>query len=60
MSNETITIEDALFQLQDMGMTVNELKRDGCEVVSIDAYEKLLDWAIESLRKINDNYNAAI
>lgn len=54
MSNETFTIEDALFKLQEIGLNINELKKYGHKTITIDAYEKLLDWTIECLRNIND------
>jgi hypothetical protein len=48
---KTMTIEEALLYFQEIGFQVNELKKNNVNTVSIDTYENLLNWVIESLRK---------
>lgn len=52
------SIEEALLNLQSMGLQINEYKKSS-DTISISLYEELLEFTISNLRKV-DSYQKEI
>jgi hypothetical protein len=53
MNREKLSMEEAIFNLHNLGLQLNELKV-GNEYIHISAYESLLNWSIDAITVIKD------
>jgi hypothetical protein len=56
MKSKGATIEEALFKLQELGLSLNEYKSRGINEIPLEQFEDLLDFTIESLRVCDDHF----
>jgi hypothetical protein len=56
MKSKGGTIEEALFKLQELGLSLNEYKSRGINEIPLEQFENLLDFTIESLRACDDHF----
>lgn len=56
MKKHTFTIDEAIESLQELGFRVNELKQNGQDVVPMESYTRLLDWSIDTVTSLRDQY----
>jgi hypothetical protein len=60
MSKSNIEAIDALIKLQEIGLQVNEYKKNGGVHIPIEDYEKLLNWSIEAIRIATDQHDVLV